>query len=182
MFAAMSWTRRSSLGDGPLEQARPTRECVRCFRVLRSISNQSPTVGRSSDPRLGVGRAGRDRVLDSFAGNSHPSPMNRHDPNRLALVTLLGGNLLAEDGSPAELRESSARRIRHCAGELMIPPTDPHPAVPDLPPACPPWLAPSSRTRPPCSFRARGAQSRNLFCVVCRSLRASGSGLARCLT
>jgi hypothetical protein len=103
----------------------------------------------------------------------YPSTMNRHNAHRLTVLALLGGDLLAEEGAPAELRESEIGRHRHCVSALTIRLIDQHPACLAQPTAYPPWLAPSSRTRLPWPSRARGARSRNLVCVVCRSLRRS---------
>ena len=75
-------TRCWSLGAGLLNRLVRSRMRTR-FRLSRSISSQSPTVGRSSGP-FGAGTTGRDRVLEPFARDIHHSAMNRHDSNRLA--------------------------------------------------------------------------------------------------
>ena len=172
-FAAMSWTRRSSPGAGPLEQARPIENTQ---EASAGPVDQQPVADGGSVLRSALhGQAGRDRGLDPLSRDGHPSTMHRHDADRLAAAALLGGNLLGEEGSPTELRESEIGRHHRRVSQLTIRPTDPDPARPAQPPACPPWPAPSSWPRRPWSSRARGARSRNSVCVVCRSLRNSGS-------
>lgn len=46
--------------------------------------------------------------------------MNGHDADSLVRSLLLGGNLLAEEWSPAEFRQRYVRRLRHCLGVLCI--------------------------------------------------------------